>query len=122
MCDDNDHGGFPQGTDGISSLEEWGAVKATGDQGRVADAIYPQQPIIALVYVCAPVAQAIDFVISGISYADSTTTAAINTAIDEVFFTEGQPGGKNPVVVAVAGHRRSTWKRGVYYGIPVGQY
>lgn len=94
MCDDNDHGGFPQGTDGISSLEEWGAVKATGDQGRVADAIYPQQPIIALVYVCAPVAQAIDFVISGISYADSTTTAAINTAIDEVFFTEGQPGGK----------------------------
>ncbi|HDL7891879.1 TPA: baseplate J/gp47 family protein, partial [Yersinia enterocolitica] len=53
-----------------------------------------QQPIIALVYVCAPVAQPIDFVISGISYADSVTTAAINAAIDEVFFTEGEPGGK----------------------------
>ncbi|HGF8895579.1 TPA: baseplate J/gp47 family protein [Yersinia enterocolitica] len=94
MCDDNDYGGFPQGTDGISSLEQWGEVKATGDQGRVADGIYPQQPIIALVYVCAPVAQPIDFVISGISYADSATTAAINAAIDEVFFTEGEPGGK----------------------------
>ncbi|MDN0120922.1 baseplate J/gp47 family protein [Yersinia frederiksenii] len=94
MCDDNDYAGFPQGSDGISSLEEWGAVKASGDQRRVADAIYPQQPIIALVYVCAPVAQPIDFVISGISHADSATTAAINTAIDEVFFTEGEPGGK----------------------------
>lgn len=51
MCDDNDYGGFPQGTDGISSLEQWGEVKATGDQGRVADGIYSQQPIIALVYV-----------------------------------------------------------------------
>lgn len=94
MCDDNDYAGFPQGSDGISSLEEWGAIKASGDQRRVADAIYPQQPIIALVYVCAPVAQPIDFVISGISHADSATTAAINAAIDAVFFTEGEPGGK----------------------------
>ncbi|CNH57932.1 putative bacteriophage protein [Yersinia massiliensis] len=94
MCDDNDQGGFPQGSDGVSSLESWGAVKATGDQGRVADSIYQEQPIIALVYVCAPIAQPIDFVISGISDADSATTAAINAAIDEVFFTEGEPGGK----------------------------
>lgn len=94
MCDDNDHGGFPQGSDGISSLEQWGAVTATGDQGRVANQIYAQQPIIALVYVCAPVAQPIDFIISGISHANSTTTTAINAAIDEVFFSEGEPGGK----------------------------
>ncbi|AKP34894.1 baseplate J/gp47 family protein [Yersinia aleksiciae] len=94
MCDDNDHDGFPQGSDGISSLETWGAVKATGDQGRVADSIYREQPIIALVYVCAPIAQPIDFIISGIPSADSETTAAINAAIDEVFFTEGEPGGK----------------------------
>lgn len=94
MCDDNDHGGFPQGSDGISSLEQWGAVTATGDQGRVANQIYAQQPIIALVYVCAPVAQPIDFIISGISHADSATTTAINAAIDEVFFSEGEPGGK----------------------------
>ncbi len=35
-----------------------------------------------------------NFVISGISTAGSETTTAINTAIDEVFFTEGEPGGK----------------------------
>ncbi|EPA3162796.1 baseplate J/gp47 family protein, partial [Yersinia enterocolitica] len=94
MCDGNDSGGFPVGTDGISQLEVWGAVKATGDQGRVADHIYPLQPIIAIIYVCAPVAAPVNFVISGISTADSETTTAINTAIDEVFFTEGEPGGK----------------------------
>ncbi|EPZ8124518.1 baseplate J/gp47 family protein [Yersinia enterocolitica] len=94
MCDGNDSGGFPVGTDGVSQLEEWGAVKATGDQGRVADHIYPLQPIIAFIYVCAPVAAPVNFVISGISTADSETTTAINTAIDEVFFTEGEPGGK----------------------------
>ena len=34
MCDGNDktNHGFPVGTDGVSQLEEWGAVKATGDQ------------------------------------------------------------------------------------------
>ncbi|HDM8436275.1 baseplate J/gp47 family protein [Yersinia enterocolitica] len=94
MCDGNDSGGFPVGTDGVSQLEEWGAVKATGDQGRVADHIYPLQPIITIIYVCAPVAAPVNFVISGISTADSETTTAINTAIDEVFFTEGEPGGK----------------------------
>ena len=94
MCDGNDSGGFPVGTDGISQLEEWGAVKATGDQGRVADHIYPLQPIIVIIYVCAPVAAPVNFVISGISTAGSETTTAINTAIDEVFFTEGEPGGK----------------------------
>lgn len=94
MCDGNDSGGFPVGTDGVSQLEEWGAVKATGDQGRVADFVYPLQPIIAIIYVCAPVAAPVNFVISGISTANSETTAAINAAIDEVFFTEGEPGGK----------------------------
>ncbi|CNI75211.1 baseplate J family protein [Yersinia pekkanenii] len=94
MCDGNDAGGFPIGTDGISQFEEWGAVKATGDQGRAADFIYPLQPIIAIIYVCAPVAAPINFVISGISTANNEATTAINAAIDEVFFTEGEPGGK----------------------------
>ncbi|CRE62079.1 TPA: baseplate J/gp47 family protein [Yersinia enterocolitica] len=94
MCDGNDSGGFPVGTDGVSQLEEWGAVKATGDQARVADFVYPLQPIIAIIYVCAPIAAPVNFVISGISTASSETTTAINAAIDEVFFTEGEPGGK----------------------------
>lgn len=52
---------IPVGTDGVSQLEEWGAVKATGDQGRVADHIYPLQPIIAIIYVCAPVAAQVEY-------------------------------------------------------------
>ncbi|ENA1760175.1 baseplate J/gp47 family protein [Yersinia ruckeri] len=94
MCDGNDNGGFPQGSDGISQREQWGAIKATGDQLRVADAIYPLQPIIALVYACAPTKKPIDFVIAGIAGAGSATVEAINAAIDEVFFEEGEPGGK----------------------------
>lgn len=94
MCDGNDSGGFPVGTDGVSQLEAWGAVKATGDQGRVADHIYPLQPIIAIVYVCAPVAAPVNFVISGMAAADNATLQAVNAAIDEVLFTEGEPGGR----------------------------
>lgn len=92
---DTSNNGFPVGTDGISELENWSAVKATGDQGRVADYIYPRQPVTALVYVCSPIKKTINFIIDGISTADSTTAAAINAAIDGVFFESGDPtGGK----------------------------
>ncbi|MDU3889393.1 MAG: baseplate J/gp47 family protein, partial [Serratia liquefaciens] len=88
MCDGNDetNHGFPVGTDGISQLDDWGAQKATGDQGRVADYIYPLAPVTALVYVCSPVAKTINFEISGISHVGSDITAAIDAAIDNVFF------------------------------------
>jgi len=92
---DTSNNGFPVGTDGISELENWSALKATGDQGRVADHIYPLQPVTALVYVCSPIRKTVNFIIDGISTADSTTTAAINAAIDGVFFESGDPtGGK----------------------------
>lgn len=92
---DTSNNGFPVGTDGISELENWSAVKATGDQGRVANYIYPRQPVTALVYVCSPIKKTVNFIIDGISTANSTTTAAINAAIDSVFFESGDPtGGK----------------------------
>nr|CDS57542.1 hypothetical protein SYMBAF_200012 [Serratia symbiotica] len=49
MCDGNDetNHGFPVGTDGLSQRDEWGVQKATGDQGRVADYIYPRAPVTA---------------------------------------------------------------------------
>ena len=86
MCDGNDetNHGFP-GSDGISQLDDWGAQKATGDQGRVADYIYPRAPVTALVYVCSPVAKTVDFEISGISHVGRDITAAIAAAIDNVF-------------------------------------
>lgn len=95
MIDGNDtaNHGFPVGTDGISTLDNWSVVKATGDQGRVADAIYPQQPVTSLVYVCSPVQKTINFVINGISSVGSTTTAAIAAAIDGVLFESGNPKG-----------------------------
>jgi len=92
--DESNHG-FPVGIDGISELDDWSAVKATGDQGRVADYIFPLQPVTALVYVCSPIQKTVNFIIDGISTADSTTTAAIDAAIDSVFFESGNPtGGK----------------------------
>ncbi|MCO7512406.1 baseplate J/gp47 family protein [Serratia fonticola] len=102
MCDGNDetNHGFPVGTDGISQLDDWGAAKATGDQGRVADYIYPLQPVTALVYVCSPVEKVIDFEISGISHVGSDVTTAINAAIDNVFFEGGNPDGTGKIYIS----------------------
>lgn len=95
MCDDSNKNrqGFPNGTNGISQSDDWGAVRATGDQGRVADSIYPLQPVTARVYVCSPVAREIDFELQGISGADKSVTEAIASAIDQVFVTHGDPRG-----------------------------
>ncbi|UAN61531.1 baseplate J/gp47 family protein [Serratia sp. JSRIV006] len=102
MCDGNDetNHGFPVGTDGISQLDDWGAAKATGDQGRVADYIYPLQPVTALVYVCSPVEKIIGFEISGISNVGSDVTTAINNAIDNVFFEDGNPDGTGKIYIS----------------------
>lgn len=102
MCDGSDetNHGFPNGTDGISQLDDWGAVKATGDQGRVADYIYPLQTVTALVYVCSPVAKAIDFIIDGISGVGSSVTEAIADAIDHVFFVNGDPRGVGKIDIS----------------------
>ncbi|HGO4388917.1 TPA: baseplate J/gp47 family protein [Klebsiella quasipneumoniae subsp. similipneumoniae] len=102
MCDGNDktNHGFPVGTDGISQLEEWGAIKATGDQGRVADYIYPLAPVTSLNYVCSPIERVIDFEISGISNAGSETTAAIADAIDGVLFESANPLGTGKIYLS----------------------
>lgn len=100
MCDNNSNKGFPVGTDGISQLESWGAIKATGDQLSVADYIYPLQTDTAIVYVCSPVKKVINFVISGISSADSTTVSAIETAITNLFFDDANPDGTGKVYLS----------------------
>lgn len=100
MCDNNGNNGFPVGTDGISQRDDWGAVKATGDQLSVADYIYPLQTDTAIVYVCSPVQKIINFVIAGISGADSTTVAAIKTAITNLFFDDANPDGTGKVYLS----------------------
>jgi uncharacterized phage protein gp47/JayE len=100
MLDGNGNDGFPVGTDGISQLEDWGAVKATGNQLVVADYIYPLQTDTALVYVCSPVRKNIDLVIAGITNADSTTVTAIKTALTNLFFDSANPDGTGVVYLS----------------------
>lgn len=94
MMDDTEsiHGGFPQGTNGVATLEPRAAA-ATGDQLVVANHIFPLEPATALVYSDAPTANTINFTLNGISGVSSDTKAAIAAAIDDVFFREASPGG-----------------------------
>lgn len=87
------HNGFPQGNNGVATDEARSVQVATGDQLTVANAIYPLQPVTALVYVCTPINNPINFTIAGIAGASSTTKAAIATAISNVFLQYGAPGG-----------------------------
>lgn len=95
MLDDveTEHGGFPQGTDGVATLETRVETTATGDQLAVANFLYDLQPVTALVYAVAPVAVDIDFTISGLSGASATVKSAVSQAITDVFFTYGSPVG-----------------------------
>ncbi|MBA7932978.1 baseplate J/gp47 family protein [Klebsiella sp. RHBSTW-00215] len=102
MCDGNDttNNGFPVGADGVSSLEDWGAIKATGDQGRVADYIYPLQADTAIIYACSPIEKVVDFTISGIPDTDSDTVQAIKDAINLLFFDNGTPDGSGKIYLS----------------------
>lgn len=99
MCDGNDNGGFPIGTDGLASDEGYG-VHATGDQLRVAEHIYPLQPVTALVWVLSPIRKKIDICISGLLHVDSNCTQKISEAVDAVFFKSGNPDGTGKVLMS----------------------
>jgi len=96
MCDGNDrtNHGFPVGTDGVATKEKYPYGKATGDQLRVADYIFPLRPATTVVWSCSPLQHVIDFDIGGIPDAGADVVGAIESAIDEVFFDNGEPGGK----------------------------
>ena len=84
--------GFPQGTNGVAT-NETRDTPATGDQLIVANYIYALRPATALVYVVAPVAYSINFTITGLSTASSSTKAAISQAIAGVLQQTGTPLG-----------------------------
>lgn len=96
MCDGDDrtNHGFPVGTDGVATKEKYPYGKATGDQLRVADYIFPLRPATTVVWACSPLQHVIDFDIGGIPDAGADVVTAIESAIDEVFFDNGEPGGK----------------------------
>lgn len=97
MCDENLNDGFPVGSDGISQLDDWGAVKASGDQLTVADHIYPLQTDTAIIFVCSPIRKTINFEIAGIKDADSTVVSNIKEALKSLFFDESNPDGSGKV-------------------------
>jgi len=98
MLDDAqaEHGGFPQGNDGVSQHDQGpgglprGTV-ATGDQLVVADALVTEEPVTALVYICAPIQNVLSFVLSGSSGWSTATRNAVETQISDVFFRSGDP-------------------------------
>lgn len=98
MWDDAEaaHSGFPQGTNGVSQYDRGPGgvprgVIATGDQLVAADAIVTQQPVTALVYLCAPVANNLTITLSGLTSTTTATRAAIASAIADVLFRNGDP-------------------------------
>lgn len=88
--------GFPQGTNGVSQFDAGpsglprGTI-ASGDQLNIANGILPEQPVTALVYACAPVANTINFTISGIGTPSTAIQVAIKAAIWNAFLTQGSP-------------------------------
>lgn len=92
------YNGFPQGANGVSQYDQGpGGVPrgtiATGDQLAVANALISLQPVTALVYACAPIANPVNFTISGLSSSSTATRNAIAAAISGVFLANGSPGG-----------------------------
>jgi uncharacterized phage protein gp47/JayE len=94
MLDDAEatYGGFPQGTNGVAT-SEWRGVPATGDQLNVANYIYPLRPATALVYVCAPIQNVVNFTISGTANWSAATKALVESTIAGVFVMFGNPLG-----------------------------
>jgi uncharacterized phage protein gp47/JayE len=84
------NGGFPVGTNGVATAETRGAA-ATGDQLTIANYIYPLRPATALVYVCAPNQQIVNFTISGSANFSAATKVSIQSAIAGVFVMYGSP-------------------------------
>lgn len=101
MWDDAEsaHGGFPQGTDGVSQYDAGpgGAPRdtvATGDQLTVADALVTQQPVTALVYSVAPTNAPQNFAIGNLGTGNTTANqAAITAALQDMFLRLGSVGG-----------------------------
>lgn len=87
------HGGFPQGNNGVATNETRDTA-ATGDQLVLANALFPDQPVTALVYAVAPTPQAVSFTITGLGVNNtSAMLTAMQTALAGMFLSLGNVGG-----------------------------
>lgn len=94
MLDNAESGnnGFPVGSNGVAT-NEWRGVQATGDQLTIANYIYALRPATALVYICAPTQNVVNFTISGASGFSTATKALIAATIQGIFVMYGNPIG-----------------------------
>lgn len=85
--------GFPQGTNGVSASDNRATAGnlAEGDQLMVANSIFAEQPVTAMVYACSPIESPVPFTITGLTGASTATRADIADAIAEVFIEQGAP-------------------------------
>jgi uncharacterized phage protein gp47/JayE len=94
MFDANDNDGFPIGTDGVSQYEtRQSLATASGDQGTVADHIYPVQPVTAMVYVAGPTPHPINVTLTDLSPNTAAIQTNISAAIADMLLVAGIPGG-----------------------------
>jgi uncharacterized phage protein gp47/JayE len=114
------HAGFPQGTNGVAASEPRSAA-ATGDLLAVANAIFPLQPVTALVFSVAPTPQTVNFTITGLTTAGLTTRALIAAAIDGVFFLSGvATGGTVPLSLIESAIAAISGTQGFVITVPSG--
>jgi uncharacterized phage protein gp47/JayE len=83
-------GGFPQGTNGVASLETRDGA-ATGDQLAVANYLYPLRPVTPIVYAVAPRAATQAFTIPGLAGIASAQQAQVTAALASLFRQADSP-------------------------------
>jgi|SRR5580693_1553981 uncharacterized phage protein gp47/JayE len=97
MLDDAqaEHGGFPQGIDGVAAEERRAGAPpaATGDQLVIADHIWPVQPVTALIYVAAPRPYPIDVTLLALDPNTDEMQRAIRASLVDMFLVIGEVGG-----------------------------
>ncbi|MFE8872789.1 baseplate J/gp47 family protein [Acetobacter persici] len=85
-------GGLPQGSNGCAT-QEWRYTTATGDQLRVANALWDEQPATPLVVIMSPALQPTDFVISDLGANNTADNKnLITAALQDMFERVSGPG------------------------------
>jgi uncharacterized phage protein gp47/JayE len=95
MFDDNQHGGFPQGADGVAAGEsrQGAPAIATGDQLLVADHIWSPQPVTALVIVSAPTPHPVDVTLIALEPNTEDIRAGVVASLRDLFLISAEVAG-----------------------------
>lgn len=87
-----EHGGFPQGTDGLAAGDPRGPT-ATGDQALVAEHLWTPQPVTARVWIVAPGPHPIDVRLDALDPNTEAMHATIIASLEDMFLAVGAVAG-----------------------------